>query len=283
MPYTTLKVPKRKYMRSSTACNIPVYGDAVIVADRCCHRFRFEAVSALFRPVIRRFLNSTSARSMQSVPDPWELVAVLDYADVGRSGLSFILEISPLWLFGLLIGFLSPKQPLLSDFKSFVASCVGVALGLSAQSNFVLKAMMCLHGTVFIQTLWLRNTDPGTFHRYLESILASIAGNAADTGKSGRSKDHAAESAPDEDENEWLITDADLDFFRARVERKDAPIRAEPWQLMVNKTLPNELQYSAYRRILKDIKKTEYLSVSITTNSTPHEVRASQYVRKDKR
>lgn len=209
---------------------------------------------------------------MQSVLDPWELASVLDYADVGRSGLSFVLEISPLWLFGLLIGFLSPKQPLLSDVKSFVASCLGVALGLSAQSNVVLKAMMCLHGMVFIQTLWLRNTDPGTFHRYLESVLASIAGTADDTGKSGRIKDHVAEPAKEEDENEWLITDADLDFFRARVERNDAPIRAEPWQMMVNKTLPHELEYRAYRRLLKDIKKTEYLSVSVTSNSTPHEV-----------
>lgn len=197
---------------------------------------------------------------------------MLDYTDVGRSCLSFVLEISPLWLFGILIGSLSPKQPLLSDFKSFVASCLGVALGLSAQSNLVLKAMMCLHGMVFIQTLWLRNTDPGTFHRYLESVLASIAGTAGDTGKPGCVQDHASDSAPEEGENEWLITDADLDFFRARVERNDAPIRAEPWQLMVHKTLPNELQYRAYRRMLRDIKKTEYLSVSVTANSTPHEV-----------
>lgn len=209
---------------------------------------------------------------MHSVLDPWELASVLDFADVGRSGLGLLLEISPLWLVGLLIGFLSPKQPLLSDFKSFLASCLGVALGLSAQSNVVLQAMMCLHGMVFIQTLWLRNTDPGTFHRYLESVLAAIAGTANEVGKPGVGKDILTERASDETEKAWYITDADLDFFRARVERQDAPIRAEPWQLMVDKAIPDVLRYRAYRRMLKDIRKTEYLSVSTTRNSTPHEV-----------
>ena len=209
---------------------------------------------------------------MQSVLDPWELASVLEFADVGRSGLSLLLEISPLWLVGLLIGFLSPKQPLLSDFKSLVASCLGVALGLSAQSDVVLKTMLCLHGMVFIQVLWLRNTDPGTFHRCLESVLAVIAGNATEIGKSGAAKERVVEPAVGCVEESWFITDADLDFFQARVERQDAPIRTEPWQLMVNKTIPDALQYRAYRRLLKDIKKTEYLSVSITSDSTPHEV-----------
>lgn len=74
-------------------------------------------------------------------------------------------------------------------------------------------------------------------------------------------------------EKKWFIDESDLEFFISRVEGT-APVRADAWEPLLQKQIPNELVYRAYRRMLKDIRKTEYLSTSITCDTSPQEVRS---------
>lgn len=72
----------------------------------------------------------------------------------------------------------------------------------------------------------------------------------------------------------WFVDESDLQFFITRVEGT-APVRADAWEPILQKQVPGELVYRAYRRMLKDIRKTEYLSTSITCDTSPMEVRTS--------
>jgi hypothetical protein len=112
----------------------------------------------------------------------------------------------------------------------------------------------------------------GTFHRFCASAFSSLTGVNNEAEASMASQDKAADAAAD-CEKTWYISESDLEFFRARVERKDAPVRADAWEPLMTKQIPGVLIYKAYRRLLKDIRKTEYLSTSITTDTSPHEVR----------
>lgn len=114
----------------------------------------------------------------------------------------------------------------------------------------------------------------GTFHRLWGTLVSSVTG-ANNKREVLMRQAESQVAGPEGVDSGWFIDASDLDFFVSRVERGDAPVRASNWEPLLQKQIPGELVYHAYRRMLKDIRKTEYLSTSVTADTSPHEVRSS--------
>jgi hypothetical protein len=186
----------------------------------------------------------------------------------------FIFSILPAWLFGLLTGLLAPRQPVLSDARAFVSTAAIGAVSLGTRSTLLSQMLMFFNGVIFVQTLWYRWTDPGTFHR-----LCAIAARAVGVplGTETDVDDRASVQLDKRRTSSWYVDENDLKFFRARAETSTAP-NAGAWETLVDKQIPGVLKYHARRRALKDVKKTEYLSTSVTSDSTPHEVCSTGFI-----
>jgi hypothetical protein len=91
--------------------------------------------------------------------------------------------------------------------------------------------------------------------------------------RAAASNDGEADVGQEGDVKTWYITKDDLDFFVNRIE-SDSHFSARPWETIVDKAIPGVVKYHSMRRMLQTTGKTEYLSSSITADSTPHEVRA---------
>ena len=114
----------------------------------------------------------------------------------------------------------------------------------------------------------------GTFHRLWGTLVSSFTG-ANNKGDELMRQAEPQVAGPEGVDSGWYIDASDLEFFVSRVERRDAPVRASNWEPLLQKQIPGEMVYHAYRRMLKDIRKTEYLSTSVTADTSPHEVRSS--------
>lgn len=92
-------------------------------------------------------------------PYDWgvQVIGVLDWAEIGRS----MLQVSHIWIVGLCIGMIFPRQPVLSNLRGFVFSALGLAVGLGAHSPVLSRFAMLINGAIFIQSLWYKWTDPG--------------------------------------------------------------------------------------------------------------------------
>eukprot|EP01025_Chloroclados_australasicus_P046134 TRINITY_DN50909_c0_g1_i1.p1 TRINITY_DN50909_c0_g1~~TRINITY_DN50909_c0_g1_i1.p1 ORF type:complete len:231 (+),score=29.04 TRINITY_DN50909_c0_g1_i1:30-695(+) len=115
-----------------------------------------------------------------------------------------------------------------------------------------------------------QSTTSFIFRRLLRSLRSFVRGEGWDGAEAAKVKDEAAVVEADKAAS-WYVTEDDLNFFRRRVEQKEA-INATKWETIVEKSLPGELEYIAQRRTLRDIGKTEYLSVSVTKDKAPQEV-----------
>lgn len=183
-----------------------------------------------------------------------------------------VTTLLPVWLFGLVTGLMFPRQAVLSDVRAWLCSAAASAVSLGARSTLLSQAMMFINGALFVQSLWFRFTEPGTF----TALVARVAGalglalpaNAPSKGEA------AARDVPDagEEVSTWYISRKDLDFFVERTSGR-GDVAAGPWETIVEKDIPGVVKYHSQRRTCKDIRKTEYLSTSITTDTTPHEVR----------
>lgn len=187
---------------------------------------------------------------------------------LGREEIKFLLTtILPVWISGLVIGLLVPRHaPVLSDVRAWLGTGILGWVSLGAKSTTLSQIMMFVNGAMFIQSLWYRWTEPGTFHGLCARVFGS---KAAAPGKDGSSV--AADQRAEDDGKAWHIDEHDLEFFRSRVERGEVQ-NAGPWETMLEKDIPGALKYHSQRRMLKDIKKTEYLTTSITADSRPQEV-----------
>ena len=79
----------------------------------------------------------------------------------------------------------------------------------------------------------------------------------------------AADAALTDDES-WYVTSSDLDFFRYHAEGSGATSGASPWEVLMEKEIPNVLRYTAWRRLLPS-GKTEYKSISVGPDATAEE------------
>ncbi|GLC60074.1 hypothetical protein PLESTB_001570400 [Pleodorina starrii] len=68
----------------------------------------------------------------------------------------------------------------------------------------------------------------------------------------------------------WYITQQDLDFFRLRAEQDVVVHGAGPWSHMVDREVPHNYRYSAWRRTLAN-GLTEYRSVMVMPDCSPLE------------
>lgn len=119
------------------------------------------------------------------------------------------------------------------------------------------------------------STVAGTFHRLWGSLVSSFTGTLNKPDGLMRQAQPGVAGAQG-NERKWFVDESDLEFFIARVEGR-APVRAGAWEPLQRKQIPGELVYHSHRRMLTDIRKTEYLSTSITSDTSPQEVRS--YVR----
>jgi hypothetical protein len=183
----------------------------------------------------------------------------------------FLTTLLPLWIFGLMTGLICPRQPVLSDVRAWLGTAAAGAVSLGARSTLFSQAMMFVNGAMFVQLLWYRFTEPGTF-RGLCARIAALFG-VTSSPRAAASNDGEADVGQEGDVKTWYITKDDLDFFVNRIE-SDSHFSARPWETIVDKAIPGVVKYHSMRRMLQTTGKTEYLSSSITADSTPHEVRA---------
>jgi hypothetical protein len=198
----------------------------------------------------------------------YNLALVVDWQYLASS----VTAAWPVWLLGVFVGMLLPRQTVFTDGFTLALSSLG-AVGTSAVSSMLSQAMMCVHGAMFIQSLWYKWTSPGTFHALCSRVFPSIDWPVGRKGDAAVGED-AAPAEIDQEAN-FFITEDDLRFFVDRCEKDSTP-DADKWdsaETIVNKSVPDELTYVAKRRMLRDIKKTEYKSISVTADTTPQEVR----------
>lgn len=72
------------------------------------------------------------------------------------------------------------------------------------------------------------------------------------------------------EEDSWYVTSSDLEFFRYHAEGTGATSGASPWELLMEKEIPNVLRYRAWRRLLPS-GKTEYKSITVGPDATAEE------------
>jgi fluoride ion exporter CrcB/FEX len=196
--------------------------------------------------------------------------ALVDLASSNALGF-FVTTILPVWLIGLVTGLLVPRHaPVLSDVRAFLGSGFVGAVSMGTNSTTLSQFMMFVNGAMFVQSLWYGWTEPGTFH--------SLCGRVGQLFGVTEAKRKEEELIPVVQRagsvtKAWYIDEGDLKFFRSRVEQEGGVLNAGPFETMIEKDIPGLLKYQSQRRMLKDIKKTEYLTTSITADSTPHEVR----------
>jgi hypothetical protein len=181
----------------------------------------------------------------------------------------FLTTLFPVWIFGLVTGLLCPRQPVLSDIRAWIGTAAAGAVSLGARSTLLSQAMMFVNGAMFVQSLWYRFTEPGTF-RGLCARLAAWFGVTL-SPRAGTSTDDEANVGEEGDVKTWYITTDDLDVFVDRTSN-DSHLSAGSWETIVDKAIQGVVKYHSKRRTLKSTGKTEYLSTSITANSSPHEV-----------
>lgn len=199
--------------------------------------------------------------------------------ELEAGALGFVVTtLLPVWLFGLVTGLMFPRQPVLSDLRAWLCSAAASAVSLGARSTLLSQAMMFINGALFVQSLWYRFTEPGTFTALVARAAAALGLPApASSGKGDSDAREAPAVAADDEASAWYITRKDLDFFLQRTsDRSDAAVG--PWETIVEKDIPGVVKYHSKRRTCKDIRKTEYLSTSLTADTSPHEVRCRSAV-----
>lgn len=180
----------------------------------------------------------------------------------------FLTTILPVWLVGLVTGLLAPRQAVLSDVRAFATTAAVGALSFGVRSTLLSQIVTFINGVMFIQSLWYRWTNPGTFHRLCASAARAIG---VPLGKDKGTSDGNAyqPSKP----AEWYVTEDDLETFLRRT-GTDPVANAGAWESIVDKEISGKLKYQSQRRMLRDIRKTEYISTSISVDTTPQEVRS---------
>jgi hypothetical protein len=128
------------------------------------------------------------------------------------------------------------------------------------------------HLPSFCREIWCRIAVRGTFRSFLRALwarattgdwpadladafpAATATATAWGVGSGGTGQRRTAPRVPAADskavrELDWYITPADLEFFKAAVERDEAPEGTGPWERMMYKEWPH-CKYTAYRRML---------------------------------
>lgn len=75
------------------------------------------------------------------------LVQVVDWQGLASS----LVSSWPVWLGGMLVGMLLPRQSILFDFLAFATSSLGA--GSSAISALLSQAIAAIHGAMFVQSV----------------------------------------------------------------------------------------------------------------------------------
>ena len=193
-------------------------------------------------------------------------MGTVDWMSVGQ----FLISAVPVWLLGALIGLLLPRPRWLS-FSSVKTSAFFATAEVAARLSIFGRLAMCFHGFMLIRGLWFRFTSPGTFRRCCYALSQLLQGQGwnyppnVDIVES----EVSTEEIKDADSVQWCVGEADLTFFRDRTQ--DAGVTAGPWEKILEKEIPGQLKYVAWRRSL-NTRKTEYKSITITADATPKEV-----------
>ena len=209
-------------------------------------------------------------------------------AFLSHEGLQFCLTtLLPVWLFGLATGLLCPRAA--SVQQSLLGAVLSGAgtVSVGGKSPLLSQVMIFINGLMLLHCIWYRFTPPGTAHDLVRAFAQRVPGlnrlvEPVYVGKSGQQADHGEDGTVHDRQHEqrndssggsasWPVDESDLAFFKSRVEQDSVPLAAS-WETMIQKEVPGVLKYHSQRRMLNDIKKTEYMTTSVTTDSTPREV-----------
>uniref|UniRef100_A0A7R9V0B3 START domain-containing protein n=1 Tax=Chlamydomonas euryale TaxID=1486919 RepID=A0A7R9V0B3_9CHLO len=175
---------------------------------------------------------------------------------------SLFITVAPIWLLGAITGYLLPRPK-----STFFGGATSVFLTSAGLRNAVLAG----HGLLIVRDMWYQITDPGTFRRFCKAVLLW-------TCRQGWHFDFPASDQPGVPNeqcsvspcDDWYVTEKDLAFFQYHGEGEGGTQGAGPWEPMMDKEMPNQLKYTAWRRVLPN-GKTEYKSTTIVPDATAQE------------
>eukprot|EP00884_Botryococcus_braunii_P016853 jgi/Botrbrau1/3851/Bobra.0183s0076.1 len=189
-----------------------------------------------------------------------------------QNGGSLWANLAPLllfWVLGTVMGWLLPRPKVFPVWP----------FGVTAR-----RVPIAFHGLYIARQLWMESlARPQSVHRALLSIGLAVYGLLLGRGwyQKRLVPSNATISRPEAqssvgravrsktDDVDWYITDADLQFFKDRIERDAAPSGAKPWDHMMDKRGPG-FSYSAWRSFVAG-NKTDYKSITVCHNATAEE------------
>lgn len=174
----------------------------------------------------------------------------------------FVWAILPVWLFGAVTGYLMPRPRWASFNLSYF-----ILTGTNVRS-----AILAWQGLLIIRELWYKITDPGTFRHFCKAVALFACGQGwhFDFPSAYKPGVPTACDANASFNDNWYVTEKDLGFFQYHAEGTGATQGAGPWEIMMEKTIPNVMTYIAWRRVLPN-GKTEYKSNTICADATAEE------------
>ncbi|KAG2450137.1 hypothetical protein HYH02_000240 [Chlamydomonas schloesseri] len=187
----------------------------------------------------------------------------LDWAVVGQ----VLAAILPVWLLGALTGYLIPRP---APGKAPAATSWALFLSGAGFRRWAILYHLC----IIVRDFWRTYCAPGTFRAFVRAILSWASGKGfnfefpAVAGDGSAVAEVGTKSTRDADN--WYVTQKDLAFFQYHMEQGGVSEGASPWEVMMEKEVPNLIKYVAYRRTLKN-GKTEYKSVTYSPDATAQE------------
>jgi len=168
----------------------------------------------------------------------------------------------PVWLFGALTGFLLPRPKFMNHWSSLILSGLGLR-----------RAILAAQGVLILRELWYKITDVGTARKLGKSLMLWGCGRGwhFDFPSADRpGVPSGCQTTNTTAEDNWYVGEKDLAFFQYHGEGTGATQGASPWEILMEKEIPNCIKYQAWRRLLPN-GKTEYKTISICADATSQE------------
>lgn len=187
----------------------------------------------------------------------------------GMSGMTVALVALPVALTGVAVGVLLPQEQVLQACSNaYSAARDSQALTLLG------RGLLLFNVAMLFQQIWYRCTSPGTFRRMCQPLYAAFGVQASPPPpiSSPFVETEVAKDTVEVDDGpeDWPVGKQDLALFRERAEQEN--LEEGKWEKFVDKLVPDTLKYIAWRRMTSS-KKSEYKSLTVIPDCTPHEVR----------
>ncbi|KXZ56547.1 CYCC1 protein [Gonium pectorale] len=130
------------------------------------------------------------------------------------------------------------------------------------------------HLAIIARDVWKTYTAPGTFRAFCKAVASWASGKGFVFELPAIAADDAiadvGATKSTRDADNWYITQKDLAFYQYHMEQNGDCPGASPWEVLMEKDIPNCMKYTAWRRTLAN-GKTEYKSLTHSADATAEE------------